>query len=72
MSCLPTCRRPAGRQAHCGACHRTFGSVTAFDEHRRGGTCLDPADAGMVDRDGVWRRPMPEAYRATLNRQETR
>lgn len=33
--------------AHCGACHRTFGTVQHFDAHRsqRGsrGECLDPA-----------------------------
>lgn len=65
MSCRPACRRPTGRQAHCGACHRTFGGVTGFDDHRRGGQCLDPASIGLEERDagagqpGVWRRPMP-------------
>jgi hypothetical protein len=33
--------------AHCGSCHVTFTSVTAFDRHRRGGRCLDPVEAGL-------------------------
>ncbi len=35
---------------HCGApgCHRTFTGVSAFDLHRRGGQCADPATVGMV------------------------
>lgn len=65
MTCQPACRRPTGRQAHCGACHRTFGGVTGFDEHRRGGQCSDPATIGLEERrgdpeqPGIWRRPMP-------------
>lgn len=35
--------------AHCAAakCHRTFGSVTAFDKHRKSGTCQHPLVVGM-------------------------
>ncbi len=35
---------------HCAAtaCHRTFTGVGAFDAHRRGGGCADPATLGMV------------------------
>lgn len=38
------------RTSHCGTqgCHRTFSSVAAFDRHRAGGVCNDPADLGMV------------------------
>lgn len=28
---------------HCGACHVTFTGITAFDAHRVGGVCNDPA-----------------------------
>lgn len=28
---------------HCAACHETFTGIVAFDEHRRGFACLDPA-----------------------------
>lgn len=59
-------------QAHCGACHRSFNSVSAFDQHRRRDTCLDPLDvrdrdgyAAMRLIDGVWRgREMPDEQRA--------
>lgn len=42
--------------AHCGTCHNTFTGVTAFDRHRRGGTCLDPSSVGMIDKRsyGCW------------------
>jgi hypothetical protein len=46
-------------------CHRTFGGVTGFDEHRRGDACLDPATLGYEERfgdptmPGLWRKPMP-------------
>lgn len=55
--------------AHCGACHRTFSSVTWFDAHRsqdgEHGTCLDPVTVLTHDgrprmflRDnGVWGGP---------------
>jgi len=35
---------------HCSGCHRTFTGVTAFDIHRRGGQCHDPAT--VLDRNG--------------------
>lgn len=54
--------------AHCGGCHRTFGGVTLFDQHRsvegEHGACLDPAQLRGKDgqqlayyRDGVWHGP---------------
>lgn len=56
--------------AHCGACHRSFGSVDLFDRHRLGygehGRCEDPlflprmkgGQPRMVqDIAGVWREP---------------
>lgn len=38
--------------AHCGACHISTTGLSAFSAHRRGGKCLLPADAGLVER---WR-----------------
>lgn len=29
---------------HCSGCHRTFTGLSAFDIHRVGGQCSDPAD----------------------------
>lgn len=68
MSCTSTCVRPTPSQAHCAAghCHRTFGSVSAFDRHRRGGECLHPEEVGMQERNGVWRAPVDERQRERL------
>jgi hypothetical protein len=61
MSCRPTCIQPSPSNAHCGACHRTFGSVSAFDRHRRGEQCLSPLTIGLhADRGGIWRYPAPD------------
>lgn len=59
MTCTTKCRRAAPSQAHCGVCHRTFGGVKGFDEHRRDGQCLDPAARGMTQVNGIWRRIDP-------------
>lgn len=40
--------------AHCGACHVTFTSPSAFDRHRTGGGCTHPLDAGLHAYDRVW------------------
>lgn len=58
--CRPDCRAPSPAQAHCSVCHASFGGVTNFDRHRDNGWCVDPSTLGMVERDGVWRSPMPE------------
>lgn len=58
MSCLAICIPPSPSNAHCAAegCHQTFGTVTAFDRHRRDGACLDPAGLRMHrDGRGIWR-----------------
>lgn len=56
MTCLATCIQPSPSNAHCGACHVTYGSVTGFDRHRRAGECLNPRALDMhADRNGVWR-----------------
>ena len=45
---------------HCGACHRTFTGLRAFDMHRAGshakGTrhCVDPATVGLVPAGRAW------------------
>ena len=50
--------RPAS--CHCGACHRTFTGVYAFDMHRAGSHakstrhCVDPATVGLVPADKPW------------------
>ena len=45
-------------RAHCGTCHETWDSVDLYDEHRRGGTCLRPAELGLVaTKNGIWQRP---------------
>lgn len=61
MTCKPTCRKPNGNQAHCGAdgCHETFSTVANFDRHRVGDPehrrCADPAERGMrINAFGVW------------------
>lgn len=69
--CDATWPMSAGSVAHCGACHRTFNSVTAFDEHRVGSNpdlrrCMDEPelrDAGMEPNEwGRWRRPSTEKF----------
>lgn len=56
MTCVSTCRKPSPSNAHCGACHVTFGSVSGFDRHRRGGQCYGPALLDMHrDGNGIWR-----------------
>lgn len=53
-------------RAFCNGCRRTFGGVSAFDLHQRDSNeppyvrCLDPSGVGLVERDGVWRRPPPD------------
>jgi hypothetical protein len=60
MVCSASCKHPTPTQAHCGTCHRTFGSVRGFDKHRRRGECVDPATLGFEQRDRVWRQPITE------------
>lgn len=62
--CTDECKKPTPFQAHCGSvgCHRTFGGIGGFDQHRIGDVdkriCRDPTTFGYVLRDGVWREPM--------------
>jgi hypothetical protein len=48
-----------GAMAHCATCHKTFGGVTGFDEHRKNGHCVIPEGMQEV-RPGVWGRPGPK------------
>lgn len=54
MPCNSDCRKPHGRQAHCGVCHKTFSGVYPFDAHRQQGQCVITAD--VTERDRVWGR----------------
>ena len=47
----------ASRLAHCSICHESFSVVSAFDAHRRRGKCLDPADVGLLESEGLWSYP---------------
>lgn len=67
MSCTTACVAPSPSQAHCSACHTTFGGVAAFDAHNVGGRCRPPAEIGCVDNGhGVYRVPLTDAKRAQL------
>ncbi len=50
---MTTCRECSRQwrsyvEAHCGGCHQHFTGVSSFDLHLRGGSCLLPADVGLV------------------------
>lgn len=64
--CLTICVHPTPAQAHCGTCHRTFGGISGFDRHRRGGICLDPTGLGYELVKGIWRQPMTRDQLARL------
>jgi hypothetical protein len=70
MACNENCRRPrpASAESHCSAegCHVSFGGPSFFDRHRRDGECLDPADIGLIEQDGVWTTAEGHAHRAVL------
>lgn len=40
----------AGR-SHCGGCHRTFSSDSAWQRHRRDLRCRAPEDSGLIARE---------------------
>lgn len=50
-------------RSHASCCHRTFSSLSAFDHHRKGGRCNDPATLGLVARSkpfgDLWGWPGP-------------
>jgi hypothetical protein len=57
-------------RSHCGGCHHTYSSLTAFDKHRRGGVCQPPESVGLVARQKpygtLWGNPAPEGGYAAL------
>lgn len=72
--CDRTCRAPGASHAHCGACHRTFGSVSDFDRHRVDGghgegRCTHPAGLGLTEHLGLWASPERHANDARLAEQ---
>jgi hypothetical protein len=65
-----TAAEPSRDVHHCGACHETFASETAFDHHRVRGSCLDGLEErgfvrGTLRGAPVWRergrQPLPWA-----------
>lgn len=58
--CTSDCKAPTPFQAHCSLCHLTFGGITGFDLHRRGGQCSHPSTFDYVERDQVWREEMDQ------------
>jgi len=58
-------------RSHASCCHRTFSSLSAFDQHRKGGRCNDPADMGLVAREKpygtLWGWPAPVGGYAGLH-----
>lgn len=59
--------RHTSRIGCCAACKRLFSSDSAFEKHRRGGGCLDPAEVGLVRRESrtapgefMWSQPAGE------------
>jgi hypothetical protein len=51
-------------RSHCGGCHLTMSSLTAFEAHRKGLACNDPASVGLVPRQKpfgiLWGWPGPD------------
>ena len=52
------------RASHCGSCHETFSSLTAFERHRRGLRCNPPTEVGLIAREKpfgtLWAIPGPD------------
>lgn len=47
---------PTGaNECECGACHRGFTGLEAFDAHRQGHRCLEPSSVGLwLGTDMLW------------------
>lgn len=57
-------------RSHASCCCRTFSSLSAFDQHRKGGRCNEPAAVGLAVRTKpfgtLWGWPAPEGGYARL------
>ena len=42
--------RHGARIGCCATCHELFSGDTAFEKHRRGGTCVAPTEVGLIGR----------------------
>lgn len=62
-------------RSHCGGCHITLSSLTAFERHRRGMRCNNPEAVGLVAREKpygtLWGLPAPAGGYAALHDRET-
>ncbi|MCX5202440.1 hypothetical protein OG897_13405 [Streptomyces sp. NBC_00237] len=63
-------------RSHASCCHETFSSLTAFERHRRGMRCNDPASVGLVARQKpygtLWGLPGPANGYAAIHGDEER
>lgn len=52
----PRCHNHWGgmNTCHCAGCHETFTGITAFDAHRKAGTCNDPTTVGLELNDRAY------------------
>jgi hypothetical protein len=60
-------RLPIGsRRSYCRSCGRYFVSTAAFDQHRQGGVCLNPATVGLALRGYIWGWPPSSSWNPEL------
>lgn len=61
-------------RSHASCCHRTFSSLSAFDQHRKGLRCNPPESVGLVAREKpfgtLWGWPAPVGGYGALRRDE--
>lgn len=62
-------------RSHASCCHRTFSSLSAFDQHRKGLRCNNPEDVGLVAREKpygtLWGWPPPVGGYGALRADDT-
>ncbi|GHB55833.1 hypothetical protein GCM10010331_49620 [Streptomyces xanthochromogenes] len=61
-------------RSHASCCHRTFSSLSAFDQHRKGLRCNNPEDVGLIAREKpfgtLWGWPAPVGGYGALRRDD--